>query len=64
MATGYATRDGRRRIAVTIPEELFQKINGRAKEQGVPFSTVAADLLACGELCIWEMERDEERKVS
>jgi hypothetical protein len=59
MARGYATKSKGRRIAVTIPEDLFHRINKRARTKQVPFSDIAADMIKCGELCIVESERDE-----
>jgi len=51
---------GRVKIAISMPETLFDKINKRAAADGVSFNKIAVDLLACGLLDIEESEMYDE----
>lgn len=58
-AQGVASRPGFKKIAIDMPEELFDKILTRAIKAGVPFNTIAVTLLSCGVLDYEESESHE-----
>jgi hypothetical protein len=53
---GKGRQKGYRRIAVSMPEELFERISERARAAHVPFTVTAVDLLRCGLLDIEDSE--------
>jgi hypothetical protein len=57
MAEGYSTKKGQKKIAISMPEEVFDKIARRAKADGVSFNTKALELLRCG---LFDYEESEE----
>jgi hypothetical protein len=61
---GFRRTVGKKRIAIAIPDELFEKIAKRAKDDNVPFTVKAVELLSCGILDYEESERFEPEVVA
>jgi len=56
MAVGFSPQKGKRKIAIEMPEELFDKIANRAKTNGLSFNAMAVQLLDCG---VFDYEESE-----
>lgn len=57
--TGTKKPDGRIKLAVKFKPELFQQIKDRATRDKKHFSETLNDILECGLLDLWDLERDE-----
>jgi hypothetical protein len=58
-AAGFRRTKGHRKIAINIPEEVFDKIRRRAEAEQVPFTVKAVELLRCGLLDYEDSERHD-----
>lgn len=60
-AKGFGRRKGHKKIAVNMPEEVFDKVARRAKQDNVSFNAKAVELLKCGLFDYEESEQHEPR---
>ena len=58
-AKGFVHNEGSKKIAINMPEELFNKISQRAAEDSVSFNAKAVELLSCGVFDYEESEAHE-----
>jgi hypothetical protein len=62
MAHGFTDEKGYRKVAVNFPPEIFAKVNARAAEAGVSFSSMAVRLIHCGVFDYEESEALEPKR--